>query len=811
MLRISADTLQKEQSTCETLRDLLEKAQAAESDGKDDGSDYVLESGILLKKQRNHRGEVSKLIVIPLKFRDQIMKLCHSGYSAHVGITKTKDRLLRNIFWPGCYWQIDEYVRSCDVCQRVGRGREKTKAPLKLVPIIGEIFTKVNIDLCGPLPESEKGHKYLLTLICLSSKYAEAIPLTDSGSLAVTDALLQIFSRIGFPKEVQCDNGTSFTSNLTSEFFDRLGIKVTHSSILHPQSNPVERYHKSLKKLLRALCLEAGPEWERHLPAALFALRTVTHESTGFSPAELVFGRNLRTPETLLYEHWMEPQEENTLVTEHVFSILNRLKCSQELAVKKMAEMQQKRKVWYDRNTVKREFKPGDSVLILATAKPNKLAAQWIGPGVIEAKISETNYIVRLGGPRERTKIYHVNMIKPYHRRPEMINLVLHKEEGESLEEPEWDFPHLSLDPNVFDFSEITRDGNLESRLDATQIDQLRKLLVRHSKVFSNTPGLTDLVTHDIELTSDKIVRLRPYKSSRRQTEILRTEVEKMLKLGVIEVGESEYASPLILVETHGRDPRPCIDYRKLNEIIRTEYFPLPNLEERVERVASATYITIFDLSKGYWQIPLSPRAQRIAAFVTPFGAYRPLRLSFGLRNAPYFFSKLMADLLKGCEEFAVPYLDDIAIFSSDWISHLKHVEEVLKRIQGAKLTIKPSKCRFAQNQVKYLGHIVGNGMRSPAEAKVKCIQDFPRPKNKTQVRAFLGLVGYYSHYIADFAAIAAPLTDALKGKEKRGEIHWDEKCENAFSSLKSKLASPPVLCAPDFEKPFIVQCDASD
>ncbi|GFT98957.1 hypothetical protein TNCV_3793461 [Trichonephila clavipes] len=160
--------------------------------------------------------------------------------------------------------------------------------------------------------------------------------------------------------------------------------------------------------------------------------------------------------------------------------------------------------------------------------------------------------------------------------------------------------------------------------------------------------------------------------------------------------------SPMILVEIAGKEPRPCIDYRKLNGIIRTEYFPLPNIEERVEKVSAAKFITVFDLSKGYWQIPLSKTAQRYAAFCTSFGTYRPLRMSFGLKNAPYFFSKLMAELLNGLEDFVVPYLDDIAIFSDTWESHIKHMETVLQRIKRAKLTIKPSKWKLIDKPVLY-------------------------------------------------------------------------------------------------------------
>ncbi|GFW56511.1 retrovirus-related Pol polyprotein from transposon 17.6 [Trichonephila clavipes] len=102
--------------------------------------------------------------------------------------------------------------------------------------------------------------------------------------------------------------------------------KMRHSSVYHPQSNPVERFHRTLKRLLRVLCLDAGSEWDKHLPSILLALRTVSHESTGYTPSELVYGKNLRTPETLVMEHWMEPEEEGDLVTEYMFKLINRLK-----------------------------------------------------------------------------------------------------------------------------------------------------------------------------------------------------------------------------------------------------------------------------------------------------------------------------------------------------------------------------------------------------------------------------------------------------------------------------------------------------
>ncbi|GFY50919.1 hypothetical protein TNIN_466391 [Trichonephila inaurata madagascariensis] len=228
----------------------------------------------------------------------------------------------------------------------------------------------------------------------------------------------------------------------------------------------------------------------------------------------------------------------------------------------------------------------------------------------------------------------------------------------------------------------------------------------------------------------------------------------------------------MILVETPGRDPRPCIDYRKLNEVIRTQFYPLPNIEHRIETVTAAKYITLLDLTKDYWQIPLNPKAQRLAAFTTSFGTYCPLQ---------------------------------------NWDNHISHIDKVLELIQNARLTIKPAKCKFAQDSVKYLGHVVGLGKRSPAQLKVQTILDFPVSRSKTQVRAFLGIVGYYRQYIPTFLSLAAPLTELLKGKSKKGYINWTSECQESFVQLKEKLLTNPVLYASDFKRQFILQTDASD
>ncbi|GFV86248.1 retrovirus-related Pol polyprotein from transposon 412 [Trichonephila clavipes] len=372
LININTDEFIEAQQKSEELAPLIQKIKKGMNN---EASNYSLAKGkLLIKSRKDKNGDIRQLLVIPEKFRSSILKMGHEGTSGHLGVTKTKSRIARYFYWPQCYKEIEEFVKTCDPCQRAGKAKDQKKAPMQLVPVISEVFSKLNVDAVGPLPTTPTGNKYLLTVICMSSKYPDAVTMPDIASTTVVEALFQIFSRMGFPKEIQADKGTSFTSILTSVFFENFGINVVRSSVYHPQSNPVERFHRTLKRILRVICIESSPEWEKQLPAALFALRTITHESTGFTPAELVHGKNLRTPITLLYENWMGTTEEVTPVVEYVFQLINRLKSCQELAIEKMEETKIKRKAWYDKNAIKREFSEGDLVLVLKMNLPNKLS-----------------------------------------------------------------------------------------------------------------------------------------------------------------------------------------------------------------------------------------------------------------------------------------------------------------------------------------------------------------------------------------------------------------------------------------------------
>ena len=184
--------------------------------------------------------------------------------------------------------------------------------------------------------------------------------------------------------------------------------------------------------------------------------------------------------------------------------------------------------------------------------------------------------------------------------------------------------------------------------------------------------------------------------------------------------------------------------------------------------------------------------------------------MPFGLKGAPATFQRLMDKVINGLQEFSAAYLDDIVIFSNTWEAHTKHLRAVLQHLRMAGLTGKPSKCQFAQRECTYLGHVVGSGTVRPHPSKIESVQQFKIPETKQQVRAFLGLTGYYRQFIPDYAALTVPLTD-LTRKGAPNEVSWNKKCEDAFEKLKQLLCSSPIPRSPDFSRPFILQTDASD
>lgn len=240
-------------------------------------------------------------------------------------------------------------------------------APLCPIPVVGDPFERVILDCVGPLPRTKSGHKFILTMMCSNTCFPEAVPLCTIKTKGVLQALTKLFSTFGLPKVVQTDQGTNFMSRLFKQVLSQLNIKHEVSSAYHPESQgALERFHQTLKSMLRTFCAQSEKEWDEGLPLLLFAVRETQQESLGFSPAELVFGHTVRGPLKLLKEKMMGCESSDvTNILDYVSSFRERLHRVCELARASMASVQAKMKTRFDKKAVARSFNQGDMVLVL--------------------------------------------------------------------------------------------------------------------------------------------------------------------------------------------------------------------------------------------------------------------------------------------------------------------------------------------------------------------------------------------------------------------------------------------------------------
>lgn len=366
--------------------------------------------------------------------------------------------------------------------------------------------------------------------------------------------------------------------------------------------------------------------------------------------------------------------------------------------------------------------------------------------------------------------------------------------------------PSTSGDPSTLGKLVVNDALSVPQRL------ELQKTLLPFTSIFSDVPGLTDLVEHRIETPEGRHIRIRPYRiPAARKTDIKR-EVTEMLKLGVIRPSQSCWSSPIVMIPKPDGSTRFCMDFRALNDISTFDAYPIPRVDDLIERLGEAEYITTLDLTKGYWQVPLRESDKQKTAFATEDGLYEFNVLPFGLHGAPATFQRLMNVILAPFPTFSAAYLDDIVIFSKTWNEHLTHLATVLQALRKAGLHINAKKSRAAFNSVHYLGYVLGKGLIAPQDEKVKAVQDTPFPSTKRELHAFLGLIEYYRRFIPNFAELASPLTNALKNAASSRELkHPSLALTSSFVKLKQTLTNSPVLISPSFTKPFSLSTDASD
>ena len=357
--------------------------------------------------------ETIEQLILPKQCHQTVCKLAHTiPLAGHLGRDKTIKRITKHFYWPTLLSDVAEYCRRFPECQRTMKGSQH-KVPLIPLPVMQEPFERIAMDIVGPLSRSRRGKQYIFVVCDYATRYPEDMALRKVDAGSVAEQLIQLFSRVGIPREILSDQGTNFMSQLLRELYNLLNIRPIRTSPYHSQTDGlVERFNKTLKALLRKLVNKEGYDWDRLLPYVLFAYWEVPQSTTGFSPFELLYSREVRGPLDVLKEECEAEKRSDESVVSHILAIRERMEEMTEIVSANLKEAQQRQKTWYDQTARERESEPGEEVLVLLPTSSNKLLADWQGPYCVIRKVGKANYEIDMPNKRKRRKVFHVNMLK---------------------------------------------------------------------------------------------------------------------------------------------------------------------------------------------------------------------------------------------------------------------------------------------------------------------------------------------------------------------------------------------------------------
>ena len=316
---------------------------------------------------------------------------------------------------------------------------------------------------------------------------------------------------------------------------------------------------------------------------------------------------------------------------------------------------------------------------------------------------------------------------------------------------------------------------NVNAKLNSNEKNRLRILLNKYNDIFAfndSKLGLCKNAVFKIEFNEkyQNPIAKKPIPYNFEDRSIIKREVDKLLKLGVIEETNSEWSFPIVLVNKKGLDEqgnqlkRLAIDYRALNDIIKDINYPLPDIQTVLSSQSGKQFFSLLDDNQGYYQFSVAPECRPITAFITQDTIHQFRRIPFGIKSIPSFYQREQTKIFRNLiPNVMICYFDDKLVSSINFEIHLKDLEEVFKLIRKAGLTLKPNKCVFAQNSVEFLGHNLSSEGISATEDKINAITKLKPPEGIKAVRSFVGMIGYFRRFIKNFSIIAKPLTDLTK------------------------------------------------
>lgn len=365
---------------------------------------------------------------------------------------------------------------------------------------------------------------------------------------------------------------------------------------------------------------------------------------------------------------------------------------------------------------------------------------------------------------------------------------------------------HFAKDSSVPELCSVM-DSSCLSEAERVALDSL---VAEKISLMGTTLGRCKVAEHVIELEpGTKPIKQRYYPVPPFKQKILDTEIEEMLRLGVIEPSKSPWSSPVCLVKKKDDSYRFCIDFRKLNFVTRKDSYPIPYISAILDRLRNARFISSIDIKSAFWQIPLSQSSRELTAFTVPGrNLYQFVRMPFGLTNAPATWQRVVDRVLGAdLENNVMVYLDDIIIISRSFSEHLQILGCVFDRLKEAGLVVSVDKCHFCKPELKYLGYVVDSRGLKPDPEKVQAIVNIPPPQSITEIRRFIGTASWYRRFIPNFSSVLGPIS----GLTRKGiKWNWTPACQESFRIIKEALVTAPVLSCPDFDRTFTLQTDAS-
>ena len=342
---------------------------------------------------------------------------------------------------------------------------------------------------------------------------------------------------------------------------------------------------------------------------------------------------------------------------------------------------------------------------------------------------------------------------------------------------------------------------------------KVMEMLAKHQHIWRpGHLGEINATEHRIELQpGTKPIRHLPYRQGLHKRQETEKAIKEMLKAGVIEPCNSEWASPVVLAPKADGTQRFCVDYRRLNSATIPDSYPLPRADDCLDSLGEAVIFTTLDCNSGYWQIRLPDEDKDKTTFVSHMGTHRYTRMPFGLRNAPATFQRALDIILSGVRwQTCLIYLDDVIVFSKSMEQHVQDVDKVLGLLGASGVSLKLKKCEFFQPRVNYLGHVVTPGKLSVAADRTQGFNNSTFPHDKGMMMSFLGAANYFRRFVPNFAKVARPLTDMTKkDAPNRVEKPTPEQLK-AFETLRDALSNPPVLALPRLGCALMLDTDAS-